>query len=41
MDARVHVGADAAELRLVTCGGPLDRGAHDYLGQTVVDATEV
>jgi hypothetical protein len=30
-----------AELRLITCGGTLDRSAHNYLGQTVVYATKV
>lgn len=30
-----------AELRLFTCGGTLDRSAHTYRGQTVVQATKV
>jgi hypothetical protein len=39
--AAVYSDTKDAELRLITCGGTLDRGAHNYLGQTVVYATKV
>lgn len=34
--ASVYSDTKGAELRLITCGGTLDRSAHNYLGQTIV-----
>jgi sortase (surface protein transpeptidase) len=39
--AAVYSDTKDPELRLITCGGTLDRGAHNYLGQTIVYATKV
>ena len=39
--AAVYSDTKDPELRLITCGGTLDRSAHNYLGQTVVYATKV
>jgi sortase (surface protein transpeptidase) len=39
--AAVYSDTKDAELRLITCGGTLDRSAHNYLGQTIVFATKV
>ena len=36
--ASVYSDTTDPELRLITCGGTLDRGAHNYLGQTIVFA---
>lgn len=36
--ASVYSDTQDPELRLITCGGTLDRGAHNYLGQTIVFA---
>ncbi|MEJ2866778.1 sortase [Actinomycetospora sp. OC33-EN08] len=36
--ADVYSDTPGPELRLITCGGTLDRGAHNYLGQTIVYA---
>ena len=36
--ARVYGDTPGPELRLLTCGGALDRSAHHYLGQTIVYA---
>ena len=38
--AAVYSDTKGPELRLITCGGTLDRSAHNYLGQTVVYAAE-
>jgi sortase (surface protein transpeptidase) len=38
--AAVYSDTQGPELRLITCGGTLDRSAHNYLGQTIVYATE-
>lgn len=38
--AAVYSDTAGPELRLITCGGTLDRGAHNYLGQTIVYATK-
>jgi sortase (surface protein transpeptidase) len=37
----VYSDTAGPELRLITCGGTLDRSAHNYLGQTIVYATKV
>jgi sortase (surface protein transpeptidase) len=37
----VYSDTPDSELRLITCGGTLDRSAHNYLGQTIVYATKV
>ncbi|MCD2197874.1 sortase [Actinomycetospora endophytica] len=37
----VYSDTRGPELRLITCGGTLDRSAHNYLGQTIVFATKV
>jgi sortase (surface protein transpeptidase) len=39
--AAVYSDTPGPELRLITCGGTLDRSAHNYLGQTIVYATKV
>ena len=39
--AAVYSDTKGPELRLITCGGTLDRSAHNYLGQTIVYATRV
>lgn len=39
--AAVYSDTKDPELRLITCGGTLDRGAHNYLGQTIVYASKV
>ena len=39
--AAVYSDTTDPELRLITCGGTLDRSAHNYLGQTIVYATKV
>jgi sortase (surface protein transpeptidase) len=39
--AAVYSDTKDSELRLITCGGTLDRSAHNYLGQTIVYATKV
>jgi predicted small secreted protein len=36
----VYSDTRGPELRLITCGGTLDRSAHNYLGQTIVFATK-
>ena len=38
--AQVYSDTKGPELRLITCGGTLDRAAHNYLGQTIVFATK-
>lgn len=38
--AAVYSDTAGPELRLITCGGTLDRSAHNYLGQTIVYATK-
>lgn len=38
--AAVYSDTKDAELRLITCGGTLDRSAHNYLGQTIVYAAK-
>jgi sortase (surface protein transpeptidase) len=38
--AAVYSDTKGPELRLITCGGTLDRSAHNYLGQTVVYAAK-
>ncbi|MDL5160174.1 sortase domain-containing protein [Actinomycetospora termitidis] len=38
--ADVYSDTPGPELRLITCGGTLDREAHNYLGQTIVYATK-
>lgn len=39
--AAVYSDTRDPELRLITCGGTLDRGAHNYLGQTIVYAARI
>ncbi|WP_018335567.1 sortase domain-containing protein [Actinomycetospora chiangmaiensis] len=39
--AAVYSDTVGPELRLITCGGTLDRSAHNYLGQTIVYAKKV
>lgn len=39
--AAVYSDTAGPELRLITCGGTLDRSAHNYLGQTIVYAKKV
>lgn len=38
--AAVYSDTAGPELRLITCGGELDRSAHNYLGQTIVYAVQ-
>jgi hypothetical protein len=39
--AEVYSDTEGPELRLVTCGGALDRSAHSYVGQVIAWARQV